>query len=617
MKGVRTLGSSSTIGRRVIELPPDDLESDEQRRFIAHLEAQLIHWQQYPVHYVCDVLNVQPDPWACDFLDAWASTDPDTENIALKACHSVGKTFTLASGILWFTTCWPLSKCPTTAPTYNKQVRDILWGEIHHLFRLAETNQRTPEARWLMQQYKLSTTRLESLDAPGEHFAVGIASSEPLNIEGYHAPYICVVFDEAKGIKPPTWESVQGMRTTKFAKLIAASTPGGLVGEFYKVFTKYRTTWKTLFEIHPRALQPQLKRKEAQPFSRGGVYYSDRIRQTWIDQMAAMWGPDSPAFIARVAGNFPTLLGDELIPYGWLADAEENETWLHSDIRVVSCDVARHGRDRTVITVWEGGNLLYGETIARTIAQSHSPTAREDEIGDDPRHPRYRAVDATGDSCRRVRQQWGASVIVVDDVGVGGGVSDYLRRKGEKVIMFIGGSAPTDKPKDKDAKDRKARKGDLDTRFINKKAQAGWTLHRGFELGNISLANVVGPDGKEATAFREQLIVQTSMMKVDYDAAGRMRLIDPDEQDELAAAAGQLEGKRSPDHFHSMLMGWWIASGEGTSIVPQAGRPTELAHTTYRLGRRAGAEGGTGRIPNQPIVRPAGQARWVRAGYRG
>lgn len=611
----RTLGSSSTIGRRILEIPPDPMEQQQQQLFNEHVQALIAHWQQHPVHYVCDVLNVQPDPWSCDLLDCLADPSPEMENIALKACHGVGKTFTLGCAILWFTTTYPLCKMPTTAPTYNKQVRDVMWGEVHRLFRTAEANQRTPEARWLMEKFKLTTTRLESRENPGEWFAVGIASSEPLNIEGYHAPYLLAIFDEAKGVKPPIWESVQGMRTTQQAKLLVASTPGGLVGEFYKVFTKYRTTWKTLFEIHPRALQQTIKRPEAPPFSHGGVYYSDRIRQSWIDQMGEMWGSDSPAYIARVIGNFPTLLGDELVPYGWLVDAEEQEDWLRSETRTVACDVARHGRDRTVITVWEGGNLLYGETIARTVAESMSPTARGEDVGDDPRHARYRATDATGDACRRIRQTWGASVICIDDTGVGGGVTDYLKRKGERVIPIVFGASPTDRPKDADTRESKLRKtGGLDTRWLNLKAQMGWALRRGFEMGNISLANVVGPDGKEATAFREQLIVQTSMIKVDYDSAGRMKLIDPDEQDELAKAAGQLEGKRSPDHFHSMLMGWWIASGEGSMIVPKAGRPLEIPGGIHRLGRSSGALGQA--VPNAPKAsKTAAQAGYVRRAY--
>ncbi len=54
---------------------------------------------------------------------------------------------------------------------------------------------------------------------------------------------------KAKSIKVPTWQSVEGMRTTHEAKLLVASTPGGPVGEFFKVFTSkdYRSTWKKLF----------------------------------------------------------------------------------------------------------------------------------------------------------------------------------------------------------------------------------------------------------------------------------------------------------------------------------------------------------------------------------
>lgn len=603
-----TTGVNYQAGKRYVELQPDESKLKQDEALQAHFEERMIDWAMNPVHYVCEVLQAQPDPWQCDVLDAIA--EPGIDNIALRACHGPGKTALLAWVVNWFAPTRPYCKIPTTAPTFNKQVRDILWAEIHKWWRTAQENQDSPEAQWLTSQFELTTTRLYHKDAPNEWFAVGIASSEPLNIEGYHSPHLLAIFDEAKGIKKPIWESVQGMRTTQEAKFLVASTPGGPLGEFYKVFTQYRSTWKHTFVVHPRALEGQLKRKEALPYSRGGTYYSDRVRIEWLNERAEEWGTDSPAFIARCIGDFPSIEGDVLIPYAWLADAEDLEEGRPGDLGVVSCDVARYGRDRTIIFAGIGGTLTHGESIARTPAESLSPDATDDAIGPDRRHPRYRSVDATADACRRVRQVAQADCIVVDDTGVGGGVTDILRRKGERVIPINFGSMPTDKPKDADERATRQRKHLLDSKFVNLKAEMGWALRSAFEQGFIAL-------GRLPAQLKDALMAQCSMVKYELDQSGRIRIVDPDEQDTLAAAAGTLEGRKSPDHFHSLLLYWWVAGNIGRGTKPLSGRPgggQSIPHGIKRLGQSHQTSQAAAH-PNAPRIGGGGQAGWVRRRY--
>jgi hypothetical protein len=57
------------------------------------------------------------------------------------------------------------------------------------------------------------------------------------------------------------------------------------------------------------------------------------------------------------------------------------------------------------------------------------------------------------------------------------------------------------------------------------------------EEARAGRGRLIDPRG-EAYGFLPQLIGQTSLVKVDYDAKGRVAVIDPDEQDEYAEAAG-------------------------------------------------------------------------------
>jgi len=557
-------------------IPPDVAavvdDVDETDQLVDAFRA----WALEPVRYVQDVLAGTPDPWQCDVLDAIM----EHENVAVRSCHGAGKTSLLAWVILWFTTTRPFAVVPTTAPTFSKQVKDVLWAQgVSKWWRVAEA--RSP---WLTQFFELQTTRLQALplaarsnarSGPLDWFAVGIASSQSLNIEGYHSEHLLSIFDEAKGIPRQTWESMAGMRTTQEAKLLVASTPGGQVGEFYKVFTQYRTTWKSLFVIRPAVLRE--KYSHAHPPER--LYFSERVRPEWVRDRAQEWGEDSPVFVARVVGDFPSFEGDVLVPYTWLERAEDIEDGCDGP-RVVACDVARHGRDRTVLIGAEGGSILCGETIARTPEESTAPEARTYGIGADPKHPLYRSVVVTAEACSRMRREIGAEYIVIDDTGLGGGVTDILRHAGENVIPINFGASPTDKPRTPEERETRKRKHLIESHFTNLKSQMGWALRSGFEQGLISLARLRHATEVDGTAvptarttFLEALIGQVSMVKQEFDAIGRIRIVDPDDVDEYAQAAGAIEGRKSPDHFHALLLCWWIAGREQPIITPVSGVP--------------------------------------------
>lgn len=587
-----------------------------RRRDDAQVIVEAIaRYQREPVQFAETVLGIHLDPWQCDVLDTLQRDDVDS--VGIRSSHGTGKTATLAAAIIHFTATMPSPKVVTTAPTFNKQVRDILWAEIHKWWRPVAANW-----PYFFEQFTLLQTRFQHVQMANEWFAVGIASSKAVNMEGYHADYVLIVFDEAKGIPRPTWEAVYGALTTK-AKLLVASTPGGPSGEFHKVFTRLRSTWKHLFVVHPTLVRahanvqrdmlefpeavgvdPVTQRPARGRYATSGTYFSDRPPQRWVNLCREEWGEDSPAYIARVLGNFPELVGDNLIPYTWLAQAESREVGI-AGRRIVACDAARYGRDRTTFVVLEGGTAFHGETVARTVDETTAPEAQI-APGDDPRRPMGRSTVVAANICQRLRRQYDCDTIVLDETGLGGGIYDILRDRGEPVIGVHFGAAPTDRPKDADARAYRERRHLVDTLFLNLKAELGWILRGGFERGEIALAPlmVVDPDEtKRRSGFLEALIGQTSLVKVDYNTKGQMRLVDPDEQDEYAEAAGNVEGKKSPDHFHALLLGWWVSSGAFRGLIPRAGplvpkgisvlgEPRTQVEQIMAGGMRAGGVGG-------------------------
>src|SRR5271169_6082750 len=91
---------------------------------------------------------------------------------AVKACHGVGKTFTLAVAVLWWLARYPEGVVLTTSAT-QRQVKTQLWFEIH---RAAE--------RAKVPYPKLKTTELKFRNE--ENFAIGFSTNQAENFQGYH-----------------------------------------------------------------------------------------------------------------------------------------------------------------------------------------------------------------------------------------------------------------------------------------------------------------------------------------------------------------------------------------------------------------------------------------------
>jgi phage terminase large subunit len=568
---------------------------DEQREFATKTRAYMRDWKDNPVHFVCEAIGAQPDPWQCDVLDTLMIED----NVALRACHGVGKTAVLSWFVLWFLLTKKDAIIPTTSLTYNKQVRDVLWGTgIARWFQEAQNN-----VPWLTQNFDLLTTRLAHKTAPGRWYAVGIAPTA-IKMEGYHSENLAAVVDEAKGIQRATWDALQGMRTTDRPKFFVASTPGSKTDEFFKICTQYRETWKALFVIHPAFLRPTLHRPEAKPYSHGGTYYSERVRAEWGRERALEWGENSGVYQRRVIGDFSDLDTNILIPTDWLHAAASRMEGIDGEIWI-SCDVARSGRDRTVIFAGRGGTVFAAETVAKDLDDTTAVEAKIVGVGKDPKRPFFRSTVVTAEICMRMRREHNAVGIIVDNTGLGTGVCDYLEAKNENVVRIDFGGAPSDRAKDAEARRSKTEKSRIDSHYANVKAEMGQNLRNAFEAGDVALG-LLSPE------VREPLIEQASLMEYEFDVHGRMRLIDPDDQEEVAGTGEEV--KRSPDHFHSLLLLWWRTGYRGRKS-PRSGA-LNVPSTLTQLGMAEPQiyNGYTNRIGQRPGV--GGQAAWVATRYR-
>lgn len=357
----------------------------------------------------------------------------DHEATAVRSSHGVGKTATAAEVVLWFLAAFgPEAIVVTTAPTW-RQVKDLLWREIRKAYKRGEG----------FFGGHITETRLDFAE---EWYAVGLSTNQPENFQGYHSAHLLFVVDEASGVKQPIFEAAEGFLTAVGARTLLIGNPTQIGGEFHSAFHGSRSLYNT---IHVSAFDTPAFTDEAVPEKVLRVLPT----RAWVERMKTKYRVTdeqerggagvrlNPVYEVRVLGQFPSQGERAVVPMYEVENAQAREIDLKppddADApqpdwpRVISCDVARFGDDETVIALRQGLQARIVEVIQ---GQDTMATA-----GMLVRYAR-----------ENMHSKMGRPIIVVDDAGVGGGVTDRLREiakeEGEsfKVVTFNAANAPAE-----------------------------------------------------------------------------------------------------------------------------------------------------------------------------
>jgi hypothetical protein len=222
----------------------------------------------------------------------------------------------------------------------------------------------------------------------------------------------------------------------------------------------------------------------------------------WIsaDTVASLSESLTPARLrAELGAEFIDLdAGESLFSRDWVQEAQDRSL-RQPGSGVVGLDVARFGRDRTVAYVNRGGRarlLFEGRGWDLMATTGRLIAAMRDELGAPPEQV----------------------VAVIDDTGVGGGVTDRLREQGAAVSAFIG-AARAEKP----------------DRHANARAATYWAMRQAFADGLVDL----DPADVE---LAEQLVGLRTL----YDSRGRLLIESKD--------AMRRRGVASPDRADALCM---------------------------------------------------------------
>jgi hypothetical protein len=191
-----------------------------------------------------------------------------------------------------------------------------------------------------------------------------------------------------------------------------------------------------------------------------------------------------------------------LIAYENIINSFSN-SFVEKGKKYITSDIARYGRDKTVICVWEGWRLIKIETIDKS------------------------GLDYVNERIKSLALQYEVPLlnIIVDEDGVGGGVKDFLKCKG-----FVNNSSPIQTELSKLADNQN---------FTNLKSQCY------FKLADLINANLVyfSIDGKAKEKLTEEL-QYVKQAKIDSD--GKKCVLRKEDVKELLG--------RSPDYSDAVMM---------------------------------------------------------------
>lgn len=448
---------------------------------------------------------------------------------AIKACHGVGKTFLMAKVVLWFLSTHPMSRIITTAPT-NRQVESLLWAEINSGFK---------NSRYQLPGRMLTTKwEIESKwDALGFSPEKGKSSGEEgqgVNsaFQGFHAPYILIIFDEATGIPKVIWDQAKGMLTSGFVRWVCIGNPTSRNCEFFKCFNS--GIWKTITvscfdspnlkankitdekkltklvnELKSLETDERLKRISKMKIPRPELLTAQAVLMEAIDL-----GIDHILFRTKYLGEFPRADKSALFDIDMVDSAFERTCDIQpGDRDIFGVDPSGGGKDTAVI------QHLKGKRHTKKIVYS----------GERPIEQAGRIIRLLNENANLERP-----LVIVDETGVGMGVVDPLneaKRSGlipartEIRGVHFGGA-----PQGKDPEEAKKYRA----RYANLKAQMFDFLAR--DLPELDLLHDA-ECRKQLTAMKWKPTGRGQMlMESKAEFKTRTGLGSPDEADALALA---------------------------------------------------------------------------------
>lgn len=315
---------------------------------------------------------------------------------AVSSGHGVGKSALVAWLILWLMSTRPDFRGTTTANTGN-QLETKTWPELSKWHQLALNREwfQWTATSFFFKKYPEEKRKSYMMSA------LTVSDHNTEAFAGLHneSSAVAVIMDEAGGIEGGVWSVIDGAMTDGEPFIFCFGNPTRPEGSFFDCFNKHGHMFYKM-----------------QVDSRTVTHTNKEALQMIIDKH----GADSDDAKIRVYGQFPEKSYNGLITMSMLHDAVIRELFHDSAApRIMGIDVARFGRDKTVMGFRQGRDF------------------RSFPIFDYQGLDNVKAADL---ACIHIAT-YKPDAICIESVGPGVGVIDILRSRRYVVTEVHPGSA--------------------------------------------------------------------------------------------------------------------------------------------------------------------------------
>ena len=449
-------------------------------------------WQRDPCGFVEDILRVGLWSSQRELLESIR----DHERTAAPASHAPGKSLSAAAATVWWGSVWPLgtAQIVTTAPRM-RQVKHILWPYIRRLHTIASLPGVVQMTQWKVDD---------------EILAYGFSAEDYAEdaFSGIHSANVLLVVDEAGGISHTLGRSYTAVLSNPNARMLLIGNPpvdeeGTWFEEQCEKLVEHVNTVRIPASATPNFTGERTPRCTLCPTAVPAHRVAAHLTPVeWVNEVTSEFGEESAYVTARVHAQFPTAIGQKVMPYAWVeacADTDHEAapgTWVR-----VGADVAAEGGDEFAIARAVGFSV---RIVHRSSGAANA----------DPVNLAGRITEEVREACA-LREKLGEERKVhvkIDASGMGWGVAGLVKRQCEEaglpaVVLPVRGEDP---PND-------------ETNHRNARSEIWWNMRRLIKPDTDPTTGAVVRAGRvKLVEAPTRLLAQLSGPKYGTDAAGRI-----------------------------------------------------------------------------------------------
>jgi hypothetical protein len=381
----------------------------------AQLESRKAVWRSSPEVYAQERLGLTLTNEQVQILHSVR----DNRRTAVKAHHSLGKTFIAAVALLWWVDCWAAHIGYVTAPTWG-QALGLTFKQAKRLAMLNRLDFDILDSGLIRDKDRFRQT---------ERFVKALNAENGEGFQGEHTAPILVIVEEAVGVPGYIFDASEGLMTHPSCRILEIANPTDEATKFgehcespnFEVFS-FSALDHPNIEAELHCAEPpfegavrlmwlhEMLREECEevdtPDPDCFEFYGLEVVAAAVNgqpittKSRKCWYKPTAFFQGRVLGEFPTEASDKVIPPGWLKNLPPHA--INKDHQAqIGCDVARFGDDRTTICDRIGPcavsliELRKFDTIAISDAVEERAKELSKRLGIDPKSIPIN-IDVTG-----------------------------------------------------------------------------------------------------------------------------------------------------------------------------------------------------------------------------